>query len=56
MLKGRSRGLAVVLAVSALTLVGAGTSARMPDRPHKGFAPLCLLGAPPQECTDGPIS
>jgi hypothetical protein len=56
MLKSRTRGLAVVLAVGALTLIGAGTSARMPDRPHKGFAPLCLLGAPPQECTDGPIS
>jgi hypothetical protein len=56
MLKSRSRGLAAVLAVGALVLAGAGTSARMPDRPHKGFAPLCLLGAPPAECTDGPIS
>jgi hypothetical protein len=56
MLKNRSRGLAVVLAVGALTVIGAGTSARMPDRPHKGIAPLCLLGAPPDECTDGPIS
>jgi hypothetical protein len=57
MLKSRSRGLAAVFAVAALVVMGAGTTAaRMPDKPHKGIAPLCLLGAPPQECTDGPIS
>jgi hypothetical protein len=57
MLMSRSRGLAAVFAVAALVVMGAGTTAaRMPDKPHKGIAPLCLLGAPPQECTDGPIS
>jgi len=57
MLKSRSRGLTIVLAAGALTLIGAsGASAKMPDRPQKGIAPLCLLGAPAAECKAGPIS
>ena len=54
MLSRRSRGLAVALVAATLTMVGA--TAKVPDQPHKGIAPLCLLGAPPQECTEGPIS
>ena len=57
MLKSRSRGLTIVLAAGALTLIGAsGASAKMPDRPQKGIAPLCLLGAPAAECKEGPVS
>jgi hypothetical protein len=57
MLSRRSRGLTIALVAGALTLLGAsGATAKVPDEPQKGFAPLCLLGAPPQECTEGPIS
>ena len=57
MLKSRSRKLAMVLVAGALSFIGAsGASARVPDRPQKGIAPLCLLGAPAVECKDGPIS
>lgn len=57
MLSSRSRGLTIALVVGALTLVGAsGATAKAPDEPQKGFAPMCLLGAPPAECTEGPIS
>ena len=57
MLSSRSRGLTIALVAAALTLVGAsGATAKAPDEPQKGFAPICLLGAPPAECTEGPIS
>lgn len=57
MLSSRSRGLTIALVAGALTLLGAGgASAKVPDRPQKGIAPLCLLGAPAAECKDGPIS
>jgi hypothetical protein len=42
------------LVAAALTMVG--VTAKVPDRPQKGIAPLCLLGAPAVECQDGPIS
>jgi hypothetical protein len=57
MLKSRSRKLAIVLTAGALSFIGAaGASARVPDRPQKGIAPLCLAGAPAVECKEGPIS
>jgi hypothetical protein len=57
MLKSRSRKLAIVVTAGALSLIGAaGASARVPDRPQKGIAPLCLAGAPAAECKEGPIS
>jgi len=57
MLSSRSRGLTIALVAGALTLLGAGgTTAKDPDRPQKGIAPLCLLGAPAVECKDGPVS
>ena len=62
MLSSRSRGLTIALVAGALTLLGAsGATAKAPDQPQKGFAPLCITGAgpqgtPPQECKDGPIS
>ena len=57
MLKRHSRKLAIVLTAGALSFMGvAGASARVPDRPQKGIAPLCLAGAPAAECKDGPIS
>ena len=54
MLRSRSRGLTVALLAAAVSIVG--VSAKAPDRPQKGVAPLCLLGAPKVECSDGPIS
>jgi hypothetical protein len=54
MLRSRSRGLTIALVAAALTMVG--VTAKVPDRPQKGIAPLCLLGAPAVECQDGPIS
>ena len=54
MLRSRTRGLTIALLAAAVSIVG--VSAKVPDRPQKGFAPLCLLGAPPAECTEGPIS
>jgi len=54
MLISRTRGLTIALVAAALSIVG--VSATAPDRPQKGVAPLCLLGAPPAECTDGPVS
>jgi hypothetical protein len=57
MLSSRSRGLTIALVAGALTLLGAsGATAKAPDRPQKGIAPLCLLGAPAAECKEGPIS
>ncbi len=65
MLSTRSRGLTILLVAGALTLIGVnGAAAKTPDRPQKGIAPACALPpgtapgyyAPPQECTDGPIS
>ncbi len=65
MLTSRSRGLTIALVAGALTFFGAsGAIAKTPDEPQKGFAPACALPqgtapgyyAPPQECTDGPIS
>lgn len=50
MLISRTRGLTIALVAAALSIVG--VSATVPDRPQKGVAPLCLLGAPPAECTD----
>ena len=54
MLRSRSRGLTIALVAAALTMVG--VTAKVPDRPQKGIAPLCLLGAPAVECQDGPVS
>lgn len=54
MLSSRTRGLTIALVAAALSIVG--VSAKAPDQPQKGIAPLCLLGAPPAECTEGPIS
>ena len=54
MLNSRCRGLTIALAAVALSIVG--VSAKLPDRPQKGIAPLCLLGAPAVECSDGPVS
>jgi len=57
MLCSRSRGLTIALVAGALTLLGASSAtAKVPDRPQKGIAPLCLLGAPASECKDGPVS
>ena len=57
MLKSRSRKLAIVTIAGAMSFLGvAGAHAKVPDRPQKGIAPLCLLGAPAAECKDGPIS
>jgi hypothetical protein len=57
MLSSRSRGLTIALVAGALTLLGAsGATAKVPDRPQKGIAPLCLLGAPAVECKEGPVS
>ena len=57
MLSRRSRGLTIALVAGALTLFAAsGATAKVPDEPQKGFAPMCLLGAPPAECEEGPIS
>lgn len=65
MLTSRSRSFTIALFVGALTFFGAGTAtARTPDEPQKGIAPGCALPqgtmpgiyAPPQECTDGPVS
>jgi hypothetical protein len=65
MLTSRSRGFTIALVAGALTLLGAGgATAKAPDEPQKGLAPACALPqgtapgyyAPPQECTDGPIS
>lgn len=57
MLSSRSRGLTIAFVAAALSIVGiGGASAKAPDQPQKGIAPLCLLGAPPAECEDGPIS
>lgn len=57
MLSSRSRGLTIALVAAALSVVGiGGASAKAPEKPHKGIAPLCLLGAPAAECEDGPIS
>jgi hypothetical protein len=59
MLTSRSRGLIIALVAGALTLIGAGgATAKAPDQPQKGIAPLCLVPgrAPGVECTDGPIS
>ena len=54
MLSSRTRGLTIALVAAALSIVG--VSAKAPDRPQKGIAPLCLLGAPAAECEDGPVS
>ena len=54
MLRSRTRGLTIALIAAALSI--GGVSAKVPDRPQKGIAPLCLLGAPAAECKDGPIS
>ena len=54
MLSSRTRGLTIALVAAALSIVG--VSAKAPDRPQKGIAPLCLLGAPASECTEGPVS
>jgi hypothetical protein len=54
MLSSRSRGLTIALVAAALSIVG--VSAKAPDQPQKGVAPLCLLGAPAVECEDGPVS
>jgi hypothetical protein len=54
MLSSRTRGLTIALVAAALSIVG--VSAKAPDHPQKGIAPLCLLGAPPAECEDGPVS
>ena len=61
----RTRVIVIAFVTGALTLVGAtGAFAKAPDRAQKGFAPACALPqgtapgyyAPPQECSDGPIS
>lgn len=61
----RCRGLTIAFVAGVLTLIGAnGAIAKVPDRPHKGIAPGCALPrdtapgfyAPPQECSDGPLS
>ena len=54
MLSSRTRGLTIALVAAALSIVG--VSAKAPDQPQKGIAPLCLLGAPAVECKDGPVS
>ena len=54
MLRSRSRGLTIALVATALSIVG--VSAKVPDRPQKGIAPMCLLGVPQVECEEGPIS
>ena len=54
MLRSRSRGLTIALVAAALTMVG--VTAKVPDRPQKGIAPMCLLGAPAVECEEGPVS
>ena len=65
MLTSRSRGLTIALVAGALTFFGASAAtAKVPDEPQKGLAPGCALPqgtmagyyAPPQECTDGPVS
>lgn len=56
MLSSRSRGLTIALVAAALSIVGVSANASVPDEPQKGVAPLCLLGAPPAECEDGPVS
>ncbi len=61
----RTRGFTIALVAGALTFFGAGGAIAMsPDEPQKGFAPGCALPqgtmpgiyAPPQECSDGPLS
>lgn len=65
MLTSRTRGFTIAFVAGALTFFGAATAiAKAPDKPQKGIAPACALPqgtmpgiyAPPQECTDGPIS
>lgn len=65
MLTSRTRGFTVALVAGALTFFGAGAAvAKAPDKAQKGFAPGCALPqgtlpgiyAPPQECTEGPVS
>ena len=65
MLTSRTRGFTIALVAGALSFFGAsGAIARTPDEPQKGFAPGCALPqgtmagiyAPPQECSDGPVS
>ncbi len=65
MLTSRTRAFTIAVVAGALTFFGAGTAfAKAPDKAQKGIAPGCALPqgtmpgiyAPPQECTDGPVS
>ncbi len=65
MFTSRCRGIIVAFAAGVLTVVGASAATATPVRPEKGIATGCLaavsaappgLYAPPQECTDGPVS
>ena len=65
MLTSRTRGFTIAVVAGVLTFFGAGAAmAKAPDKPQKGIAPGCALPqgtmpgiyAPPQECSDGPVS
>lgn len=65
MLTSRTRVFTIALVAGALSFFGAGGAMALSvDEPQKGVAPGCALPqgtmpgsyAPPQECTDGPVS